>query len=72
MTCFGCFQNRRRYVTKNNETSLKEGRGGIEMSIYSAFPYYADALALFRLKYLPTTAKRPDRAKPRAPNMSAF
>ena len=25
-TCLGCFRNRRRYVTKNNETGFQEGR----------------------------------------------
>ena len=45
MTCLGVLERGDR--DKNNETGLKEG-GGIEMSIYSAFPYYADARSLFR------------------------
>ena len=36
MTCLGVLDSGDR--DKNNGTSLKEG-GGIEMSIYSAFPY---------------------------------
>ena len=50
---FGCFRIEE-IRDQDNETGLKEG-GGIEMSIYSAFHIRDDALALFRLKYLPIT-----------------
>ena len=36
MTCLGVLERGER--DKGNKTGLKEG-GGIEMSIYSAFPY---------------------------------
>ena len=45
---FGCFRTEE-IRDNNNETGLKEG-GGIEMSIYSAFPYKR-CNALFRFLY---------------------
>ena len=49
MTCLGVLERGDR--DKNNETGLKEG-GGIEMSIYSAFPYTRMQRSLSLLKLL--------------------
>ena len=60
----------------DNETGLKEG-GGIEIEIYSAFPYYAmHALSIrFFVFYLPVNIFRIDMASlffSRVNNFSAF
>jgi hypothetical protein len=53
-TCLGCFRIEE-IRGKDNETGLKEG-GGIEMSIYSCFPYTRCTLS-FALKLLTIGAK---------------
>ena len=45
MTCLGVL-DKKRHVTKTNETGLKEG-GVIEMSATDAFPYTRCTLSLF-------------------------